>query len=76
MPSGSSAPAAASSSAAALLAYDVAHAIPWDWKVSLYTLTKGIASGAYLVAWLLVFLGLLPADDIVWQVMADGQAQD
>ena len=28
------------SSAAALL-YDVAHAIPWDWKVSLYTWTKG-----------------------------------
>ena len=41
------------SSAAALLSYDVAHAIPWDWRVSLYTWTKGIAAGVYLVAaWL------------------------
>ena len=32
------------SSAAALLSYDVAHSIPWDWRVSLYTWTKGIAS--------------------------------
>ncbi len=46
------------SSAAALLSYDVAHAIPWDWRVSLYTWTKGIASGVYLVAALLVLLGL------------------
>jgi Fe-S-cluster-containing dehydrogenase component/formate-dependent nitrite reductase membrane component NrfD len=36
------------SSAAALLSYDVPHRIPWDWKVSLYTLTKSIATGAYL----------------------------
>ena len=34
------------SSAAALLSYDVAHSIPWDWRVSLYTWTKGIASGS------------------------------
>ena len=46
------------SSAAALLSYDVAHSIPWDWRVSLYTWTKGIASGVYLVAALLVFLGV------------------
>ncbi|MGB8510334.1 MAG: 4Fe-4S dicluster domain-containing protein [Pyrinomonadaceae bacterium] len=38
------------SSAAALLSYDVPHSIPWDWRVSLYTWTKGIAAGAYLVA--------------------------
>jgi ferredoxin/formate-dependent nitrite reductase membrane component NrfD len=38
------------SSAAALLAYDVPHSLPWDWRVSLYTWTKGIAAGAYLVA--------------------------
>jgi Fe-S-cluster-containing dehydrogenase component/formate-dependent nitrite reductase membrane component NrfD len=48
-------------SAAALLAYDVPHALPWDWRVSLYTWTKGIAAGAYLVAALLVFLGYLNA---------------
>src|SRR3954470_16233756 len=50
-------------SAAALLSYDVAHAIPWDWRVSLYTWTKGIAAGAYLVASLLVFLGWLTVGD-------------
>ncbi|MFL6254730.1 MAG: 4Fe-4S dicluster domain-containing protein [Pyrinomonadaceae bacterium] len=47
------------SSAAALLAYDVPHSLPWDWRVSLYTWTKGIAAGAYLVAALLVLLGHL-----------------
>ena len=47
------------SSAAALLSYDVAHSIPWDWRVSLYTWTKGIASGVYLVAALLVLFGYI-----------------
>ena len=28
--------------------------LPWDWRVSLYTWTKGIAAGIYLVALLLV----------------------
>jgi len=42
-----------------MLSYDVAHAIPWDWKVSLYTWTKGIASGVYLVAALMVCLDFL-----------------
>ena len=55
------------SSAAALLSYDVAHSIPWDWRVSLYTWTKGIASGVYLVAALLVLLGYLPVDGVIWQ---------
>jgi len=54
------------SSAAALLSYDVAHSIPWDWRVSLYTWTKGIASGVYLVACLLVLLGVLRANDPIW----------
>jgi formate-dependent nitrite reductase membrane component NrfD/ferredoxin len=54
------------SSAAALLSYDVAHAIPWDWRVSLYTWTKGIAAGFYLISALLVVLGFLPADDLLW----------
>jgi Fe-S-cluster-containing dehydrogenase component/formate-dependent nitrite reductase membrane component NrfD len=47
------------SSAAALLAYDVSHSIPWDWRVSLYTWTKSVAAGAYLVAALLYVLGYL-----------------
>jgi Fe-S-cluster-containing dehydrogenase component/formate-dependent nitrite reductase membrane component NrfD len=53
-------------SAAALLSYDVSHSIPWDWRVSLYTWTKGIASGAYLVAALLVLFGFLRADSMLW----------
>ena len=54
------------SSAAALLAYDVAHSIPWDWRVSLYTWTKGIASGVYLVAALLVLLRVIAVNDPIW----------
>ncbi len=54
------------SSAAALLSYDVAHSIPWDWRVSLYTWTKGIAAGVYLVAALLVLFGFLRADNPIW----------
>jgi len=54
------------SSAAALLSYDVAHSIPWDWRVSLYTWTKGIASGVYLVACLLVLIGALGVNNSVW----------
>jgi Fe-S-cluster-containing dehydrogenase component/formate-dependent nitrite reductase membrane component NrfD len=53
-------------SAAALLSYDVAHSIPWDWRVSLYTWTKGIASGVYLVAALLVLFGFLKTDSPIW----------
>jgi len=54
------------SSAAALLSYDVAHSIPWDWRVSLYTWTKGIASGVYLVACLLVLIGALGVNNSIW----------
>src|SRR3989304_3860321 len=52
-------PGPANSSAAALLSYDVPHRAPWDWRVSLYTWTKGIASGVYLVAAMLVLMGLV-----------------
>ena len=54
------------SSAAALLSYDVAHTIPWDWRVSLYTWTKGIASGVYLIACLLVLVGVLNVNSSIW----------
>jgi Fe-S-cluster-containing dehydrogenase component/formate-dependent nitrite reductase membrane component NrfD len=57
-------------SAAALLSYDVAHWIPWDWRVSLYTWTKGIAAGVYLVALLLVAFGLLNPDGVIWRWIA------
>jgi Fe-S-cluster-containing dehydrogenase component/formate-dependent nitrite reductase membrane component NrfD len=54
------------SSAAALLSYDVAHSIPWDWRVSLYTWTKGLAAGVYLVAALLVAFGFLNPTNPLW----------
>lgn len=59
-------PGAWNSSAAAVLAYDVPHRAPWDWRVSLYTWTKGLASGAYLVPLLLAVLGLIPWDSPLW----------
>ena len=53
-------------SAAAVLSYDVGHRAPWDWRVSLYTWTKSIASGVYLVALLLVAAGVLGRNDALW----------
>src|SRR5687768_4080111 len=54
------------SSAAALLSYDIAHSIPWDWRVSLCTWTKGIASGVYLVAAMLILLRVIDVNSSVW----------
>jgi Fe-S-cluster-containing dehydrogenase component/formate-dependent nitrite reductase membrane component NrfD len=59
-------PGPQNSSAAALLSYDVPHRAPWDWRVSLYTWTKGIASGAYLAPLLLVLAGLLDRSSPLW----------
>jgi formate-dependent nitrite reductase membrane component NrfD len=58
---------APSSSAAALLSYDIGHSVPWDWRVGLYTFTKSIAAGTYLVAAALVLLGLMPPDSAAWR---------
>ena len=52
-------PGAGNSSAAAVLSYDVPHRAPWDWRVSLYTWTKGLAAGVYLVPLLVFALGWL-----------------
>jgi Fe-S-cluster-containing dehydrogenase component len=60
-------PSGHNSSAAAVVSYDVAHRAPWDWRVSLYTWTKGIAAGAYLVPLLLVLIGRLAPDDPLWR---------
>ena len=57
-------------SAAAILAYDVPHQMPWDWRVSAYTWTKGIAAGAYLVPLLLVVFGFLDAGSPLWLIAA------
>ncbi len=40
--------------------YDVAHAVPWGKKVSLYIWTKSIAAGAFLLSSIGVGLGLVP----------------
>jgi len=58
------------SSAAAVLAYDITHRAPWDWRVSTYTWTKGIAAGAYLVPLMLVLAGVVPASSPLWVWMA------
>jgi len=63
-------PGFGSSSAAALLSYDVPHGVPWGWRVSLYTWTKGIACGAYLVPALLVLFGVLRRDSFLWRFAA------
>lgn len=57
------------SSAAAILSYDIPHKAPWDWRVSLYTWTKSMAAGSYLVALLLVLTGFLDwsAPLFVWE---------
>ncbi|MCP4202412.1 MAG: polysulfide reductase NrfD [bacterium] len=57
----------ANSSAKALLSYDVPHKTPWDWRVSLYTLTKGVAAGAYLVPLLMILFGWLDAESPMWR---------
>jgi Fe-S-cluster-containing dehydrogenase component/formate-dependent nitrite reductase membrane component NrfD len=38
------------------VAYEVPHKAPWDWRVSLYTWTKSIAAGLFMM---FAFLGML-----------------
>lgn len=61
---------ATASSAEALLSYDVPHRAPWDWRVSAYTWTKSIASGAFLVPLLLGVLGAISWSASLWTVAA------
>jgi Fe-S-cluster-containing dehydrogenase component/formate-dependent nitrite reductase membrane component NrfD len=58
-------PGTPNSVAAARLAYDVPHTVPWDWRVGLYTWLKSIAAGAYLVPVLLALAGLLAPGALV-----------
>jgi Fe-S-cluster-containing dehydrogenase component/formate-dependent nitrite reductase membrane component NrfD len=60
-------PERANSAAAVRLAYDVAHRAPWDARVSLYTWTKGIAAGVYLVGLLLLALDAIGAGSALWR---------
>jgi formate-dependent nitrite reductase membrane component NrfD len=52
------------------LSYDVPHSAPWDWRVSAYTWTKGVAAGAYLLACYLVLAGWLEPTHPVWTWIA------
>ena len=55
------------SSANAILSYDIPqHTVPWGWRVSLYTWTKSIAAGAYLVPALLALGGLMSWASVLW----------
>ncbi|HUH13540.1 MAG TPA: 4Fe-4S dicluster domain-containing protein [Longimicrobiales bacterium] len=60
-------PGRGTSSAEALLSYDIPHHMPWDWRVSLYTWTKGIAAGVYLLPLLLVLGGVLAWSSPLWR---------
>ena len=63
-------PGGARSSAAALLSYDVPHFAPWGWRVSLYTWTKSIAAGSFLLAVVLGLTGRLTFSDGVTRFAA------
>ncbi len=43
--------------AAARLAYDVPHNSPWHWEVSLYTWTKSLSAGVFIIFAILTFAG-------------------
>ena len=61
-------PRSNNSSAAAVLSYDVPHNVPWDWRVSLYTWTKSISAGAYIVPGMLLLLGFMDVNSPVWTI--------
>lgn len=62
-------PGSAEEAVDALLSYDVPHRAPWDWRVSLYTWTKSIAAGAYLVPAAGVWAGRLDETNPLWTFM-------
>jgi Fe-S-cluster-containing dehydrogenase component/formate-dependent nitrite reductase membrane component NrfD len=62
------------SSAAALLSYDIPHQAPWGWRVSLYTWTKSLAAGMFGVAVVLAMTGLLGWKDDVTRWVAPAGA--
>ena len=60
-------PRTPNSAAAAIVSYDVTHTMPWDWRVSLYTWTKGLAAGAYLVPALFAAFGVIDPAGPLWR---------
>jgi Fe-S-cluster-containing dehydrogenase component len=71
---GSGRPDYGTSSAAALLSYDIPHKAPWDARVSLYTWTKSIAAGSYLAGALAAVLGVIGWTDPLWTVVVPALA--
>jgi Fe-S-cluster-containing dehydrogenase component len=65
-----SAPGAGTSSAAAILSYDVPHSVPWDWRVGLYTWTKSIGAGLYGVLAVLLLAGSLEVSSPLFALAA------
>ena len=65
-----SGPGEATSSAAAILSYDVSHSVPWDWRVGLYTWTKSIAAGLYGLLAVLLLVGTLAGGSPLWTIAA------
>jgi formate-dependent nitrite reductase membrane component NrfD len=49
------------------VSYDTPHQAPWGWRVSLYTWTKSIAAGAYVMAVLLAAGGVLHGTSALWR---------
>lgn len=47
------------SMAAAIVAYDIPHKAPWDWRVSSYTWTKSISAGVFMVYAVLAQAGFM-----------------
>jgi Fe-S-cluster-containing dehydrogenase component len=63
-------PEYATSSAAAIVSYDIPHQAPWGWRVSLYTWTKSLAAGMFGVAVVLAMVGQLAWKDDVTRWVA------
>ncbi|MDZ7802311.1 MAG: 4Fe-4S dicluster domain-containing protein [Trueperaceae bacterium] len=59
-----------SNAAAAMLTYDVSHQRPWDERVSLYTWTKSISAGMFLMALVAIAFGWLDASTPLAQWVA------
>jgi len=65
---------AGTSSAAAVISYDIPHQAPWGWRVSLYTWTKSIAAGGFAVPAALAAAGRVSwtGDTVRWAAPLTG----
>ncbi len=63
-------PGEPSSGQSALVSYDIPHRAPWGLGVSLYTWTKSIAAGAFIVPVLLALVGTISWDNAAVRLAA------